>query len=113
MNERDSSMKHHGMQVQAGPDGSDGRRFRAMLAAGCVALSFPAVEALAQSGPYPTRPIRMIVPLPAGGVASINYAPGPAQRYSTGITAVVSSATTCFTKTTSGGLTAFIGGAVQ
>jgi hypothetical protein len=53
------------------------------------------------------------VPLPAGGVASINYAPGPAQRYSTGITAVVSSATTCFTKTTSGGLTAFIGGAVQ
>ena len=53
------------------------------------------------------------VPLPANGVASINYGPGPVQRYATGITAVVSSATTCFTKTTSGGLTAFIGGAVQ
>lgn len=53
------------------------------------------------------------VPLPANGAANINYAPGPAQRYSTGITAVVTSATTCFTKTTSGGLTAFIGGAAS
>ena len=68
MNERDSSMKHHGMQVLAMPDG---RRFRATVAAGCVALSFPAMEALAQSGPYPTRPIRMIVPLPAGGPTDI------------------------------------------
>jgi len=64
-------MKHHAMQVQAGPDGSDGRRFRAAVAAGCVALSFPALEALAQSGQYPTRPIRMIVPLPAGGPTDI------------------------------------------
>ena len=52
------------------------------------------------------------VPLPANGVASINYGPGPVQRYATGITAVVSSATTCFTKTT-GVITAFISGAVQ
>ena len=51
-------------------------------------------------------------PLPANGVASINYAPGPAQRYSTGITAVVTSATTCYTYTT-GVITAFISGAVQ
>ena len=68
MNERDSSMKHHGMQVLAMPDG---RRFRATVAAGCVALSFPAMEALAQSGPYPARPVRMIVPLPAGGPTDI------------------------------------------
>ncbi len=52
------------------------------------------------------------VPLPANGAASINFAPGPAQRYSTGITAVVTSATTCFTKTT-GVITAFISGAAS
>lgn len=52
------------------------------------------------------------VPLPGNGIASIDYAPGPAQRYSTGIVAVVSSASTCFTKTT-GTITALISGAVQ
>jgi hypothetical protein len=52
------------------------------------------------------------VPLPANGIASINYGPNPSAIYSTGMTAVVSSATTCFTKTT-GTITAFIKGAVQ
>lgn len=52
------------------------------------------------------------VPLTANGVASINYMPGPPAAYSTGITAVVTSASTCFTKTT-GVITAFLGGQVQ
>lgn len=51
------------------------------------------------------------VPLPAGGVAAIDYSTIPA-RYSTGITAVITSAATCFTKTT-GVITGFIKGAVQ
>lgn len=51
-------------------------------------------------------------PLPASGVASLSYNPGPPAAYSTGITAVVTSATTCFTKTT-GTITAFISGSVQ
>ncbi len=51
-------------------------------------------------------------PLSGGGVASIHYAPGPPGIYGTGITAVVSSAATCFTKTT-GTITAFISGMVQ
>lgn len=51
-------------------------------------------------------------PLSGGGVASIHYAPGPPGTYSVGITAVVSSAATCFTKTT-GTITAFISGMVQ
>lgn len=51
-------------------------------------------------------------PLSANGVASINYAPGPPGVFSTGITAVVTSAATCFTKTT-GVITAFISGAVK
>ena len=46
------------------------------------------------------------------GFASIDYSPGPPQVYSTGITAVVTSASTCFTKTT-GTITAFISGRVQ
>lgn len=50
------------------------------------------------------------IPLPASGNASINY-DIPA-RYSTGITAVVSSGASCFTKTT-GTITAFIKGAIQ
>ncbi len=52
------------------------------------------------------------VPLAPNGVASINYSPGPPGVFSTGITAVVSSASTCFTKTT-GVVTAFISGSVQ
>jgi hypothetical protein len=49
------------------------------------------------------------------GVASINYAPGPPGVFSTGVVAVVTSASTCFTKTTSGGtaITAFISGSVK
>jgi hypothetical protein len=50
--------------------------------------------------------------LSPNGVASINYAPGPPGVFSTGITAVVSSGATCFTKTT-GVITAFISGSVQ
>ena len=53
------------------------------------------------------------VPLPANGNTAINYAGGgPPEVFSTGITAVVTSAATCFTKTT-GVITAFIHGAVQ
>lgn len=52
------------------------------------------------------------VPLPANGMASINNKPGPPQVYSTGIVAVVTSATTCFTKTT-GVITAYLSGDVQ
>jgi len=48
----------------------------------------------------------------SGGVASANYANVPPASFSTGIVAVVSSATSCFTKTT-GVLTAFISGIVQ
>lgn len=51
------------------------------------------------------------VPLPASGNAAINYRVLP-KVYSTGITAVVTSATTCFTKTT-GVITAFISGDAQ
>lgn len=47
-----------------------------------------------------------------GQPAVINYNPGPAATYSTGIVAVLSSAATCFTKTT-GTITGFISGAVQ
>ena len=52
------------------------------------------------------------VPIRALGFASINYAPGPMAAYSTGVTAVVTSASTCFTKTT-GTITAFFEGMVQ
>jgi hypothetical protein len=48
----------------------------------------------------------------SGGVASANYANIPPASFDTGIVAVVSSATSCFTKTT-GALTAFISGIVQ
>ncbi len=51
-------------------------------------------------------------PLAPNGVAALNYAPGPPGVFSIGITAVVTSATTCFTKTT-GVITAFISGSVQ
>lgn len=52
------------------------------------------------------------VPLAANSVASINYQPGPPAVFVTGITAVITSAATCFTKTT-GVITGFIGGAVK
>jgi hypothetical protein len=52
------------------------------------------------------------VPLPANGIASLNYQPGPPAVYSTGITAVITSASNCFTKTT-GVITGYIGGAVM
>jgi hypothetical protein len=47
--------------------------------------------------------------LPANGTAAISYNPGPPVAYSTGITAVLTSAATCFTKTT-GTITGFIHG---
>jgi hypothetical protein len=50
--------------------------------------------------------------LPANGNASVSYNPGPASRFSTGITAVLSSGANCFTKTT-GTITGFIRGSVQ
>lgn len=52
------------------------------------------------------------VPIAANGNASISFAGGPPAAFSTGITVVVTSAATCFTKTT-GVITAFIKGAVQ
>ena len=52
------------------------------------------------------------VPLPANGGVGINYSPGPPAVYSTVITAVITSAVTCFTKTT-GVITGFLRGAVQ
>ena len=52
------------------------------------------------------------VPLPASGVASIDFTPGPPEAYSTGITAVLTSAATPFTKTT-GVITGFISGHVS
>lgn len=51
------------------------------------------------------------VPLPANGSASISYAGGPPAQFATGITAVVTSAVTCFTKTT-GVITSFIKGSI-
>lgn len=50
------------------------------------------------------------VPLPSNGMASLNYT--TPEVFSVGISVAVSSATTCFTKTT-GVITAFIKGAVK
>ena len=52
------------------------------------------------------------VPLPASGAASISWQTDPLKTYSTGITVVLTSASTCFTKTT-GTITGFISGEVQ
>ena len=52
------------------------------------------------------------VPLPASGAASVNYIPTPSGLYSVGITAVLSSASTCFS-ITEGTITGFIAGTVQ
>lgn len=52
------------------------------------------------------------VPLPASGAASINYIPSPAGQYTIGITAVLTSASTCFT-ITEGTITGFIAGTIQ
>lgn len=52
------------------------------------------------------------VPFNSMGEAAANYVPGPPAVFSTGITAVISSSTTCFTKTT-GVLTGFISGLPQ
>lgn len=49
------------------------------------------------------------VPLPASGNASLNYGPAPPAKYTVGITAIVTSGSTCFVKTT-GTITAFIHG---
>jgi hypothetical protein len=49
------------------------------------------------------------VPFDSSGKAQIFYAPGPPAVFSTGIVAVISSAASCFTKTT-GVLTGFISG---
>jgi len=52
------------------------------------------------------------VPFNSNGVALANYLNGPPAVFATGITAVISSATSCFTKTT-GVLTGFISGMVK
>ena len=52
------------------------------------------------------------VPLPANGTASLVYGDWAPASYSTGITAIITSAATCFTKTT-GVITGFISGSVQ
>lgn len=51
--------------------------------------------------------VKDCIPLPANGLASINNQPGPGTYYTTGITYIVTSAATCYTKTT-GTITAFI-----
>ncbi len=45
------------------------RRHLVQLAA--AAAAFPAVHALAQSGPFPNRPIRLMIAFPAGGPTDI------------------------------------------
>lgn len=55
---------------------------------------------------------KVCVPFNSSGVALANYQGIPAANFTNGIVAVVSSSTTCFTKTT-GTLTAFISGMVQ
>ena len=50
--------------------------------------------------------------LPPSATAWLNYNPGPPKPYSAGIVAVLTSASTCFTKTT-GTITGFISGSVQ
>jgi len=52
------------------------------------------------------------VPLPASGVASISYSPGPPEVFSTGIVALVTSASSCYTYTT-GVITAHFHGSVK
>jgi hypothetical protein len=52
------------------------------------------------------------VPLPANGTAQINFGLGPPSVYSTGITAVITSANTCFTETVNV-ITGFISGRVK
>lgn len=53
------------------------------------------------------------IPIAANGNASINYNGAPPAAFSTGITAWLSSASVCTTKTTSGALAGFIKGMVQ
>lgn len=55
---------------------------------------------------------QLCVNLPASGTVSINFGPSPPQVFSTGISAALSSATTCFTRT-SGTITGFISGSVK
>lgn len=50
------------------------------------------------------------VPISGTSASGINYAPNPPKYYSVGIVAVLSSGASCFTKTTSGGVTGFISG---
>ncbi len=69
------------------------------------------LNATSAPGDGAITPLDCVV-LPASGTAVINYNPGPPAIYSTGITAVVTSATTCFTKTV-GVITAFMKGAVK
>lgn len=52
------------------------------------------------------------VPLPGSGAASINFIPTPPALFTVGITAVLTSASTCFS-ITEGTITGFIGGTVQ
>lgn len=52
------------------------------------------------------------VPLPSSGNASINY-PGPPENFATGIVALISANTSCFTLTLSSTLTGFIHAGVQ
>lgn len=50
--------------------------------------------------------------LPANSTAIINYNPGPPDQYSSGVVGVITSAVTCFTKT-SGAVSGFIKGSAQ
>lgn len=46
-------------------------RRRQLMQLAAAAAAFPAVQALAQSGPFPNRPIRLIIAFPAGGPTDI------------------------------------------
>jgi tripartite-type tricarboxylate transporter receptor subunit TctC len=46
-------------------------RRRQLVQLAAAAAAFPAVQALAQSGPFPNRPIRLIIAFPAGGPTDI------------------------------------------
>ncbi len=46
-------------------------RRRQLVQLAAAAAAFPAVHALAQSGPFPKRPIRLIIAFPAGGPTDI------------------------------------------
>jgi hypothetical protein len=75
---------------------------------------FVLINAVAVPADGPITPLACALMSP-NGVSSLNYAPGPPGVFSTGIVAVITGSTSCFTKTTTGAtaITGFISGSVQ